>query len=149
MDSARRHLLGRNISEYQHPINDVQEAVAAIAKEAAGNSDALIDLPAVCGVQPPRRLLRYPLLVQTGWRDRIYQRLRKAGLGPSILYPSSLPGIQGLEELVGDQGDFPAAEAFAGRMLTIPTHDRVSGSDIQKIRELLVADNGVGHIKRS
>ena len=140
MDPARLRLLDRNVSKYQHDKNDVQVALADIAKEAGGSGGVVIDLPAVCRVQPHRRLLRYPLLVQAEWRDRVYHRLRNAGLGPSLLYPSSLPRIHGLENLLQGQGDFPAADAFARRILTLPTHEGVRKADIGKIREILVAD---------
>jgi dTDP-4-amino-4,6-dideoxygalactose transaminase len=137
MDSERLRLLESNIAQYQHQKNDVQTAMADIARGAGGGGAALIDLPAVCRVEPYRRLLRYPLLIQAEWRDRVYHRLRKAGLGPSILYPTSLPSIPGLGARMGSQGNYPAAEAFAGRMLTLPTHDRVRDADIRKIREIL------------
>jgi len=80
------------------------------------------------------------LLIQTAWRDRVYHRLRNAGLGPSLLYPSSLPRIHGLEKLLQGQGAFPAADAFARRILTLPTHEGVRKADIGKIREILVAE---------
>ena len=140
MDPERFRLLDRNVSGYQHDKNDVQAALAGIAKETGGSGGVVIDLPGVCQVQPHRRLLRYPLLIQAEWRDRVYHRLRGAGLGPSLLYPSSLPRIRGLENLLQGQGDFPAADAFARRILTLPTHDRVRKADIGKIREILVAD---------
>jgi dTDP-4-amino-4,6-dideoxygalactose transaminase len=38
-----------------------------------------------------------------------------------------------------DQGDFPAADALARRILTLPTHECVRNADISKIREILVA----------
>jgi dTDP-4-amino-4,6-dideoxygalactose transaminase len=147
MDPARLRLLDRNISEYQHHNNDVQTALADIVKGTDASEEALIDLPAVCQVQSHRRLLRYPLLIQAEWRDRIYRRLRNAGLGPSLLYPSSLPRIPGLKDLLHGQENFPAAEAFAGRILTLPTHDRVQHADIRKIREILVADHRERHIQ--
>ena len=140
MDPARLRLLDRNVSEYQHHKNDVQVALADIAKETGASGGMVIDLPGVCRVKPHRRLLRYPLLIQAEWRDRVYYRLRNAGLGPSLLYPSSLPRIHGLDELLQGQGDFPAADAFARRILTLPTHEGVRNADIGKIREILVAD---------
>jgi hypothetical protein len=140
MDPARLRLLDRNISKYQHDKDHVQMAMADIAKETGACGGVVIDLPGVCRVQPQRRLLRYPLLIQAEWRDRIYRRLRNAGLGPSLLYPSSLSHIHGLENLLQGQGDFPAANAFARRMLTLPTHDGVRQADIRKIREILVVN---------
>ncbi len=147
MDPGRLRLLDQNIYKYQHDYNDVQAALADIVKGTDTSEEALIDLPAVCQVQSHRRLLRYPLLIQAEWRDRIYRRLRKAGLGPSLLYPSSLPRIPGLEDLLHGQGNYPAAEAFARRILTLPTHDRVRHDDIRRIREILVADSRERHIQ--
>jgi hypothetical protein len=140
MDPVRLGLFDRNVSEYQHGKNAVQSALADIANAAGGSGGVVLDLPAVCRVQPDRRLLRYPLLVHAAWRDRVYHRLRNAGLGPSLLYPSSLPGLPGLENLLQDQGSYPVAEAFAGRILTLPTHDGVRNADINKIRDILVVD---------
>jgi len=142
MDPARLRLLDLNVSKYQYDKNHVQVALSDIAKETGGSGGVVIDLPGACRVQTHRRLLRYPLLVQTEWRDRVYHRLRNAGLGPSLLYPSSLPRIHGLENLLQSQGDFPAADAFARRILTLPTHEGVRIADIGKMREILVADCG-------
>ena len=111
MDPARLRLLDRNIYKYQHDYNDVQAALADIVKGTDTSGEALIDLPAVCQVQPHRRLLRYPLLIQAEWRDRVYRRLRKAGLGPSLLYPSSLPRI-GLGGPVAWPGGFPGGRCI-------------------------------------
>lgn len=140
MDPVRLRLLCRNVSKYQHDNNGVQAALADIAKETVGRGGGVIDLPDACKVQPHRRLLRYPLLVQAEWRDRVYYRLRNAGLGPSLLYPSSMPRIHGLVNLLQGQGNFPVADAFARRILTLPTHEGVRNADIVKIREILVAD---------
>jgi len=140
MDPARLRLLGRNISKYQRLDNEVQLVLADIARETGGGEVGVIDLPVTCGVEPHRRLLRYPLLIQTSWRDRVYHRLRKAGLGPSLLYPSSLTGIHGLEKLLQGQGSFPAADAFARHILTLPTHEGVRKADVGRMREILVAE---------
>ena len=140
MDPERCRLLERNVSGYQHDSNDVQAALAGIAKDTNASGGVVIDLPGICQVQPHRRLLRYPLLIRAEWRDRVYHRLRKAGLGPSLLYPSSLTGIHGLEKLLQGQGSFPAADAFARRILTLPTHEGVRKADVGRIREILVAE---------
>jgi dTDP-4-amino-4,6-dideoxygalactose transaminase len=140
MDPVRLRLLSRNVSKYQHDNNNVQAALADIAKETVGRGGGVIDLPDACKVQPHRRLLRYPMLVQAEWRDRIYRRLRNAGLGPSLLYPSSMPRIHGLDNLLQGQGNFPVADAFARRILTLPTHEGVCKADVCRIREILVAE---------
>ena len=54
-----------------------------------------------------------------------------------MMYPSTLPGIAGLETLLHDKGEFPEAEAFAARILTLPTHMGVRQADIRKMARLL------------
>ena len=49
------------------------------------------------------------------------------------MYPAALPGVLGLQSLLCDQGSFPAAEAFAARILTLPTHRHVGFEDIVKL----------------
>ena len=97
----------------------------------------MIDLPRVCRVSPDRRLLRYPLLIETLLRDRLYRALQRYGSGPSTMYPAVLPGIPGLETVLAGQGPFPKAEAFAARILTLPTHQRVGREDIARMRRAL------------
>jgi dTDP-4-amino-4,6-dideoxygalactose transaminase len=140
MDPERLRLLGRNIWKYRHDKNTLRAALADIVTGACSSGKVFIDLPALCRVEPGQRLLRYPLLIRAGWRERVFHRLRNAGLGPSLLYPASLPRIPGLEGLLRGQGDFPAAESFAGRILTLPTHEGVRNTDLSKIRQILATD---------
>jgi dTDP-4-amino-4,6-dideoxygalactose transaminase len=98
------------------------------------------DLPRACEVPKERRLLRYPLLIGgAGNRDRVYQALRGCGLGPSGMYPSALPAIPGLERVLAGQGPFPEAEAFARRLLTLPTHAGVRPEDVAKMCQHIAA----------
>ena len=97
----------------------------------------IIDLPRACKAPGNRRLLRYPLLLDAAARDLLYQQLQRNGLGPSGMYPVALPRICGLERLLEGQGPFPAAEAFAARVLTLPTHNGVRRGDVAKIRQVL------------
>ena len=88
-------------------------------------------------MQMNRRLLRYPLLLDVASRDRIYQKLKQAGLGPSILYPASLPRITGLTHIIDGKQSFPNAEMFASQLLTLPTHSCVSDKNIEKMITIL------------
>jgi dTDP-4-amino-4,6-dideoxygalactose transaminase len=53
------------------------------------------------------------------------------------MYPASLPNVPGLGQLLSGQGDFPVAEDFASRILTLPTHRRVTDVDIDKMGQIL------------
>ena len=50
---------------------------------------------------------------------------------------ATLPGIPGLEGALAEPGPFPSAEAFAARILTLPTHNRVANGDIAEIRQVI------------
>ncbi len=137
MDQARLELLPDNIAAYRNNDSEAQKGLAGILEELDSNSAGIIDLPKQCQVPRERRLLRYPLLVDASLRDRLYHQLQRSGSGPSVMYPAALPGISGLQSLLSDQAPFPAAEAFAARILTLPTHRWVGLEDMANIRRIL------------
>jgi len=137
MDSARLRLLAGNMQKYRDDSPNTQLALAETIRKLRETGKDIIDLPVACDIPVNRRLLRYPLLVVPQRRDRLYRRLRREGLGPSRMYPSSLPNISGLYGLLQGQGKFPVADEFSRRILTLPTHNRVRKPDIEKIRQII------------
>lgn len=135
LDQERLHLLMSNISSY---LGDI-EATARCEKISSmlDSLEKVNNLPRLCFMEENRRLLRYPLLVEVKSRDRLYQKLKQAGLGVSVMYPTSLPGITGLARLLGNQQRFPNAEMFASRILTLPTHSSVGEKNIKKMEAIL------------
>ena len=135
MDQVRLELLKGNINAYQ----DDARAIAR-CDDISSMLDSLGEihnLPRLCELTITRRLLRYPLLLDDATRDRVYQKLKQAGLGVSIMYPASLPNITGLQGVIDDRQNFPNAEMFASRLLTLPTHSQVSEKDIEKMNTVL------------
>lgn len=135
LDQVRLDLLSSNIRHYQ---NDA-EAITRSEKISAilNSQDKITNLPRLCNMKVSRRLLRYPLLLDVASRDKVYRKLKQAGLGASILYPASLPKIVGLKDILDDKLAFPNAEMFSSRLLTLPTHSHVSEKDINKIKTIL------------
>lgn len=89
------------------------------------------------GVRPPR-LLRYPLLVtDSHLRERLYQKMRGAGLGVSKMYPSTLPGIPGLAGILDSRAHYPQAEALARGIITLPTHQGVNTRHVAEMQKIL------------
>jgi dTDP-4-amino-4,6-dideoxygalactose transaminase len=128
LDSCRRGYLAANVARYRSRNLATQ---ANISEMLAGqSSSAIVNLPVVCEVAEEQLLLRYPCLVETGLRGKLLDFLEKHGLGASTMYPATLPGIEGLEDLLSGQGPFPEAERFASRFLTLPTHAGVRAADI-------------------
>lgn len=134
IDPFRRSLLTANIAHYQAAPLTAQER---IREALAGACPGLVDLPALCGVGRTRRLLRYPLLVEARARDAILDRLTRAGLGASALYPAPLPGLPGMAAAIGHGGDYRNAAAFAARLITLPTHEGVRASDVDRMQRIL------------
>ena len=137
MDPLRLDVLPANIAAYRSDDMGTQRALVSMVRELDLTTKGIIDLPQVCKAPESRRLLRYPLLMDAASRDLLYQQLQRHGLGPSGMYPVALPRIPGLERLLDGQGPFPAAEAFAARILTLPTHNGVRHADVVKIRTIL------------
>ena len=137
MDSVRQSVLPANIAAYRGDDMAAQKALVDMLGELDLSAKRIIDLPRVCKTPESRRLLRYPLVVDAVDRDSIYAELKRRGLGPSGMYPAALPGIPGLERLLEGQGPFPAAEVFATRILTLPTHNGVRRGDVAKICQVL------------
>lgn len=135
MDQIRTDLLASNISCYQADIKAAErcEKISTILNSL----DRVIDLPQVCATKARRRLLRYPFLVESSERDRMYYKLQQAGLGASIMYPASLPEIIGLNHIVDKKHKFPNAQVFASRLITLPTHSSVGANDIANMKILL------------
>ena len=136
MDQAKQAILPANIMAYKNNTMKSQQALTRMIREL-GSAAGVIDLPSVCNMPQNRRLLRYPVLVQSSLRDRLCHKLRKLGLGASTMYPSALSGMPGLETILSGQTSFPAAEAFAARILTLPTHMHVRIKDVESIRQVL------------
>ena len=135
MDQVRAELLASNISCYQADARAKGrcEKISTMLNSLEG----VIDLPQVCAMKRNRRLLRYPVLVVAAERDRIYGKLHQAGLGVSIMYPASLPEINGLNHIFDKDHNFPNAQSFASRLITLPVHSSVSDKDIDSMSILL------------
>ena len=135
LDKAHSDLLMCNISRYQ----DDTEVTARCERISSmlDSLDKINNLPRLCNMEENRRLLRYPLLLEVESRDRVYQKLKQAGLGVSIMYPTSLPKITGLTHILDNKQGFPNADMFASRILTLPTHASVCEKNIEKMKAIL------------
>jgi dTDP-4-amino-4,6-dideoxygalactose transaminase len=77
--------------------------------------------------------LRLPVLAQdAAAREKLYQTLWSAGIGVGRMYERPLPAI-----FPQSDANFPGAESFAERLLTLPTHYHVSEDDISLVGRIL------------
>ena len=135
LDPDRRSILEANIVNYLQLDPGTQVALSGMLASLA--DDTIVNLPVACQMPAQQRLLRYPLLIDAAVRNRVYSRLSESGLGVSIMYPGILPTISGLDTLLAGQGSFPAAEKFAARLLTLPTHAGVRRDDIEAMSVIM------------
>lgn len=142
IDQVRLDLLACNIARYQQDTdaNARNERLSAMLVESGCSTTSCINLPHACKADKQNRLLRYPLLLEAESRDSIYNKLKKAGLGVSIMYPASLPKITGLRHILDANQRYPNAEEFASRLITLPTHSYVNKKNIGKMKTIL---NGI------
>lgn len=140
MDPVRRMLLPVGLHEYRVRDRSLQARLRALLARHCNADAGLLDLAGECGVPEAAALLRYPLLVVPERRNRLLRRLQSAGLGASCMYPAALPGVPGLEDRLRDQGPFPAADDFARRILTLPTHARIRERDLAGVSRILATD---------
>lgn len=83
------------------------------------------------------RLLRFPVLCcDARLRDSLWQALDRAGLGTSRMYRRVLTKIDGVREVFDLRGNFPGAESFADRLLTLPVHSQVNAADLKRAMDI-------------
>lgn len=130
-DAALRHLPAV-LCQYGRRNDDVQKRISEMLSQF--NSNAVLDLPRVCGAPNVLQFPRYPLLILRPYlRDQLVQALDRAGLGASVMYPHALPHILGLEQILASQGYFDQADRFSQCILTLPTHSGVNTKHVETI----------------
>ncbi|WP_082905051.1 MULTISPECIES: DegT/DnrJ/EryC1/StrS family aminotransferase [unclassified Marinobacter] len=95
----------------------------------------------VPGALGPRlnKVLRFSMLApDREERHRALKALQNAGIGANELYGVALPMVEGIENHLGQQrGEFPNAQNFAQRLITLPSHEDVTDADIRAMARVL------------
>lgn len=83
--------------------------------------------------------LRLPVLAENRFmRDRILAALNAAGVTASIMYPSTIGGIPGIEpHLASPPDSYPGAQQVVDRLFTLPTHPYVTSRDVERMTTIL------------
>lgn len=153
MTRAHLHRLGNQEASWGYALRDLTASQAATGvvlfprvdkingqrRQRAAILNQLISSHAELNTIPVDRraeaiYLRYPLLTTSlEKRDELFTSLWSAGIGVGRLYEKTLPAIYE----PGTQHQYPGAECFARRLLTLPTHHYVDGADLETIRRIL------------
>jgi dTDP-4-amino-4,6-dideoxygalactose transaminase len=130
---GQTRLLGR-IFERIDELREVRAQNARLLLEGLKNLQG-IETPNIEGDSQPA-WLRLPTLVPSEKRDDI---LRRGGgdLGMSASYPVPIHEIPGVLPYRVMRSLCPRAEEIASRILTLPTHPRVSAKTVERILDCL------------
>jgi perosamine synthetase len=117
--------------------NSVRQNYADMLVNAIAKSDNLTVIGR--GFTEKVNYLRLPILYENrAIRDITIERLNRAGISASAMYPSTIRNIPGIEAHLADQSrSFAGAEQVVDRLLTLPTHPNLRAQDIQNIIFLL------------
>jgi len=133
MSLTARALLLRNRDSY------LQRTGEVISLYQEWCADRNYQLPAGMGTERQGRLLRFPLLLKNqSDRDKLYGLLTKNGLGASLLYQYQLNKIDQVASKVSLHSNLTNAQSFAQRLITLPVHDFVSRTHVQKIKRIFI-----------
>ena len=85
--------------------------------------------------------IRLPVLAANAdLRDKAVKTLKSKGISASIMYPTSIAKIPGIEKhLVPLENNFEGAENVASNLFTLPTHSYLNSADIDKMIDCLKA----------
>jgi perosamine synthetase len=130
--SSSQAEIGRELMQRLDEINErrrkVARRLAAVVEKAPAFQNLLIE------EQAEPIYLRFPLLAESeALREQLFARMWAAGIGAGRLYEKTLPEIF----TPGNRANFPGAQSFARRLLTLPTHYHVSEAEIAIMEEVL------------
>jgi len=135
MDSSRRALLQSNIEKQYRSLSRFAQ------KRLYAMCTPLSDIQALGNSELNPSLLRFPLLCKDREsRDLILSKLNRQGIGASKMYQTILPNIKGTPLSDSQQlKDYPNAQKFADRLLTLPCHSGVNTASLRKIANIFRA----------
>jgi dTDP-4-amino-4,6-dideoxygalactose transaminase len=120
----------------------VLDAWNAERREAAARYDRLLaDVPGIVlpRVAPGNEHVWHLYVVRTARRDAALAALNEAGIGAGIHYPAPIHLLPAFGFLGLGAGSFPRAEAYAGRILSLPIYPGITAEQQQRVAEVLAA----------
>jgi dTDP-4-amino-4,6-dideoxygalactose transaminase len=109
-------------------------------RQAAARYDRI--LAGVAGLELPRTLpgnehIYHLYVVRVPRRDEVLARLQEDGIGAGIHYPTPLHLHGAMRQLGHGPGDFPAAEAAAREILSLPLHPHLTAAQQERVADSL------------
>lgn len=88
-------------------------------------------------VRPGNQDVWHLYVVRVDDRDRVMAELGESGIGAAIHYPTPIHLTEAYASLGGRAGQFPVAEAAAGRILSLPMFPHVTEQQQVRVRDAL------------
>jgi len=110
--------------------NDARRVCAA--DYAAALSECGLELP---GVEPDRNHVYHLYVVRTGDRDDLRQHLAEQGIQTGLHYPVPIHLQEAYRGLGYCEGDFPVAEHWAARCLSLPMYAELTTAQVDEVVE--------------
>ena len=83
--------------------------------------------------QPAGRYAPHLFVIQTPARDLLRKRLKEAGIGSDVHYPIPCHLLQAFRNLGYKRGDFPRAEKFSKRILSLPIYPELKDEEVDRV----------------
>jgi len=125
------------VMERLQEINQIRRKNARILAQALEGNPNFLQAKPLAGSKPSYP--RLPLVAKTEvMRSQAVDRLQKAGIGASPLYPSAICDIPGITPHMATANFHrPKAESLARRLFSVPTHPLLTRQDLNCISEII------------
>jgi aminotransferase EvaB len=137
---------------YNARLDEVQAAILRVRLKRLAEDNArrqaiaqryherLTGLPLrVLSVKPGNAHVYHQFVVRHPERDRIAAALAARGIGSGVHYPWPIHTMRGYRHLGYREGDFPAAEAAAREVLSLPLHPSLDDRQVDQVCDALAA----------
>lgn len=89
--------------------------------------------------------LRFPVLVDSEYRDAVLSALRENGIGATASYPTAISDVPELSnQLQSGDREAKGGQSVARRIVTLPTHGYVTSRDQERIVDVVTEVLGAG-----
>lgn len=128
LESIQGAILGVKL-KYLPEWNEKRRQIASLYNELLQGGGDLV-LPREDG---PSQRVYHLYVIRTGYRDKLYDYLKAAGIGVAIHYPTPIHLQPAYRELGYKKGDLPVAERSAQEVLSLPVYPEMTEKQIAEV----------------
>lgn len=133
LDTLQAVVLHAKLDIFDDEIAARRQVADHYASALAANCPSVAPPP----IMPGRSSVYAQYTVELPRRDAVQDAMKARGVPTAVHYPQALHMQPALASLGYRPGDFPAAEAAAARVLSLPMHPYLSANDAERIAQAL------------